>query len=306
MWGLTAEVIACAIYATTCALVVVLLRVRPARAGTLANVLVFATMQVLVGATYFETPEVVIDPWVPIFPVVAYALCERNSALKWTLAALSYLLVLRYLKPDTVSPVSTALLVLATMVTFSVLYLYSGQIEINERLIAQLGNTDALTGTLNRHALGELLHSEFRRNARQGTSMTTYMIDVDSFKLYNDHYGHIHGDRVLVRIAGALKATAKRSGDYVFRYGGEEFCILCSGLEPGQSAAFADTLRANVEALDIAHETSRLGKISISIGYLHADLLADLTAESMIEAADKALYRAKSNGRNRVETLPNA
>ena len=132
--------------------------------------------------------------------------------------------------------------------------------------------------------------------------MTVYMIDVDSFKLYNDHYGHIHGDKVLERIAEALKSTAKRSGDYVFRYGGEEFCIICSGLEPGQSAAFAEKLRANVEALDIEHETSRLGKVSVSVGCQNADSLANLTAESMVEAADKALYRAKANGRNRCET----
>ena len=303
LWGLDVLAIVCGTFAATCIFVIMMLQKRPDAAPILANLLVLATMLVAVGATFFQTADVMIDPWAVLFIAVAYALCERKTALKWSVVATVFMLSMRYFQAFSVSPLSTALLAMAMLVTSLVLYLYTDQIEINERLIVQLGNTDALTKTLNRHSLDDLLHTEFRRNARQGTSMTVFMLDVDSFKLYNDHYGHIHGDKVLVRIAEALKATAKRSGDYVFRYGGEEFLVLCSGLEQAQSAAFAERLRANVEILNIDHETSRLGKVSVSIGYQHADSLTGLTAESMIEAADKALYRAKANGRNRVETL---
>ena len=125
-----------------------------------------------------------------------------------------------------------------------------------------------------------------------------------SFKHYNDQYGHIKGDEVLVRIAQNLMETAQRSGDFVFRYGGEEFLILCSGLEASHVVGFAERLRANVESLAILHERVPGGKVTVSIGYRHADSLAELTPADLIAQSDRALYRAKALGRNRVETCP--
>lgn len=131
--------------------------------------------------------------------------------------------------------------------------------------------------------------------------MTVLMIDVDYFKAYNDHYGHVSGDRVLTRIAEELKQSARRPGDFVFRYGGEEFCILCSGLDAAQAANFATGLCSRIADLAIEHRVSPPGCITVSIGSDQADSLSRLTPEQFNHAADKAPYRAKTQGRNRVE-----
>ena len=303
-WGLQGDVVISVLYAASCVAGLWVLHKRPALAGVLANILMVATMMATVGSTYFETPEVVTDPWILVCPVVAFAIYKKETAVRWTLFALLSLFVVRYFQIYRFSMVSTLLLAFTMMAVSIVLYLFSGQIEQNERLIIQLGNTDPLTNTLNRRSLDEALQNEFRRNQRQGTSMTVLMIDVDLFKHYNDQYGHIKGDEVLVRIAQNLMETAQRSGDFVFRYGGEEFLILCSGLEASHVVGFAERLRANVESLAILHERVPGGKVTVSIGYRHADSLAELTPADLIAQSDRALYRAKALGRNRVETCP--
>ena len=182
------------------------------------------------------------------------------------------------------------------------LFFFSLQIENNERAIIDMGNKDSLTGTLNRSSFAETLEGELRRNLRQQSSMIVFMIDVDHFKAYNDRYGHVNGDGILVRVADVLKQTARRSGDFVFRYGGEEFCILSPALDRTQAATFAEALRANVEALALKHDATPLGIVTVSVGFRHADVLAKLTPDLFVEEADKALYLAKANGRNRVES----
>ena len=98
-----------------------------------------------------------------------------------------------------------------------------------------------------------------------------------------------------------MKQTARRAGDFVFRYGGEEFCVICSGLDDAHAADFAEQLRIGVETLDSEHHDSPIGRISVSVGYRHADSLDALTPDRLIDQADKALYLAKANGRNQIE-----
>lgn len=300
-WGLFGAAVACFIYVPVCLFTIISLRREPAHFGWLANLFIGSTLLVTLGGIFFQRPDAIIDPWIMCCPVVAYDLCERKNAAGWTALTLFSLFAIRPYQIHGVALQSTILLALAVVAIAIVLHLYSRHIEDNERLIVQLSNTDSLTGALNRRAFHEILQSEYHRNLRQQLSMTVFMIDADFFKRYNDHYGHIEGDKALAAIAQGLKHAARRAGEYVFRYGGEEFCVLCSGLDPAQAAAFAEQLRASIAALDLPHEDSPLRKLSISVGYRHIETLKPLNPIVLVEEADKALYLAKAKGRNRSE-----
>jgi diguanylate cyclase (GGDEF)-like protein len=301
IWGLQGAAAANLIFAAVCLTTILTLRRKPTQIRTLTQVFIFSTLLVTLAGIYYEKPDVIVDPWILTAPVVAYALCNRRTAAKWTAFTLICLLILRQYQISSVAIATTAFLALAVVSLSIVLHLFSSHIEKNESLIVQLGNTDSLTDTLNRRSFHEVLESEFRRNLRQRASMAVFMVDVDHFKNYNDRYGHLEGDTALVKIAQALKQTARRAGDFVFRYGGEEFCVICSGLDGTHAADFAEQLRVSVEALDFEHHDSRIGRISVSVGYRHAESLDSLTPDKLIDQADKALYLAKANGRNRVE-----
>lgn len=160
--------------------------------------------------------------------------------------------------------------------------------------------TDPLTGLLNRRYLEERLAEELSRSKRYNYSMSCLMIDIDDFKKYNDRNGHQAGDLALKITAHNLKA-ALRSADIACRYGGEEFCILLPQTNMGEAAVIAERMRQRVAEADFPHGKSQpLGRVSISIGISTFGKNVD-TAESVIAAADRALYNAKSMGKDRIE-----
>ncbi len=173
--------------------------------------------------------------------------------------------------------------------------------EANQRL-EQLSHTDALTGLANRRRFNEALDAEWQRAKRTGTPLGLAIIDIDFFKLYNDHYGHQGGDTCLQRVAGKL-ATGRRGGsDLVARYGGEEFVILLPNTDLASTCLVAERVRAEVEALMEPHLKATLGTVTISAGVTSTVPVDDATAGAFIETADAALYEAKRRGRNRVVT----
>lgn len=183
-----------------------------------------------------------------------------------------------------------------------------------------LNSRDPLTGLANRRALDERMALEWRRAARHGLPLGLLMIDVDQFKRYNDHYGHVRGDDCLCGLARALEETTGRAGDLVARYGGEEFAVLLPGSRLEPALALAGKIRAAVHALAIPHAHSDTAPhVTLSIGA--ASLLpvarrqdpqsvraaAGTIMESglclardLIDRADRALYAAKAAGRDRV------
>jgi diguanylate cyclase (GGDEF)-like protein len=306
VWHLVVPGIACGVYAITCVFVNWGTRQQERRLGLFISLFILASVALILTTIYFQTPEIDIDPWILACPVLAFVLCDRGVAALWSVLSLLGFLAVNQIAQFP-APVGSLVQLSLAFVTIAIgQYLYSVHLADVERVMVDVGNKDSLTDTLNRRSFREVLRSEFRRNLRQEVSMTVLMVDVDHFKRYNDHYGHVLGDRVLIRIAEALKQSARRPGDFVFRYGGEEFCILCSGVDPAQAASFAESLRACVDALQIEHKDAPLGRITVSVGYRHADLLAPLSPERLVEDADKALYLAKDRGRNRVETYLNA
>ena len=161
---------------------------------------------------------------------------------------------------------------------------------------------DPLTGVRNRRSFDQLLRQEWKLSNDLQRSLAVLMIDVDQFKLYNDKHGHLAGDEVLCSVARVLSKGLQRAGGLVARYGGEEFVVLLPGASSEQAALIADRLLSAVRALQIQHPSSLAGIVTASIGVAAITPNASSTSENLLKAADTAMYRAKTTGRNVVST----
>jgi diguanylate cyclase (GGDEF)-like protein len=162
-----------------------------------------------------------------------------------------------------------------------------------EEKLEELATTDALTGLKNRRKFDTEIDAEWRRAVRNQTPVAVLMIDADHFKAYNDTFGHQAGDQVLVGIAICISDTVRRAGDCPARYGGEEFAVLLPGLSAVEAFTVAETIRIKVA------QWAEDDVTTISVGVASMTPVAPLDWPDLIEAADKALYAAKANGRNR-------
>ena len=161
--------------------------------------------------------------------------------------------------------------------------------------------TDGLTGLSNRRKMKAEIEREWKRAVRASSSIALLMIDVDHFKLFNDRYGHPEGDEVLRSVARCLQENVLRSSDAISRFGGEEFVALLPDTDEAGALATAERVRAGIEALQIPHECSTRGHVTISIGASVALPSIGEREAGLLKAADVALYEAKRAGRNRVE-----
>jgi diguanylate cyclase (GGDEF)-like protein len=175
------------------------------------------------------------------------------------------------------------------------------RLKLKSEMLEKLALLDGLTDIPNRRGLEEALTREWGRAKRSGTPISALMIDVDCFKAFNDHYGHGAGDECLRRVAQALERGLMRPGDFIGRYGGEEFSVILPNCDAAGAALVAENLCERVAALSIAHERSpAAGHITISIGYTTQMVGAESTWSALLNEADKALYLAKTHGRNRI------
>jgi diguanylate cyclase len=169
-------------------------------------------------------------------------------------------------------------------------------LETANRRLKHLVGVDALTGIANRRHFDRALEREVRRARRDGQPLSLVFLDLDEFKLFNDSYGHTQGDEVLRKVAQTLDETFRRGGDLVARYGGEEFAVVLPGL-------YAERLRRRIWRLAIPYNASQLtDRVTISGGVATVYPPAIATPDDLLFAADKALYRAKCLGRNRIVT----
>lgn len=164
--------------------------------------------------------------------------------------------------------------------------------------IYQLSITDDLTGLGNRRRFDDILAGALTRHVRSGEPVSVIMIDIDHFKQFNDHYGHLHGDDCLRRIAAAIAAQVP-SG-LAARFGGEEFACVLTGIDLAGTVEAAECIRRAVEELAIPHAALTSGRVTASLGAVCCERPQVHTAQSLIAAADALLYRAKHDGRNRV------
>jgi diguanylate cyclase (GGDEF)-like protein/PAS domain S-box-containing protein len=181
----------------------------------------------------------------------------------------------------------------------------NAKLEAANRLLRRMAHQDGLTGLANRRRFDELLDEEFRRARRHELPLGLVLLDVDCFKLYNDHHGHLAGDQCLISICRAVEGAARRPGDQAARYGGEEIAVLLPVTDMAGTLAIADRIRDSVSRLAIAHPASPNGIVTISAGASSIiPIRRDDVPAGLVHAADRALYRAKAEGRNRVCACP--
>lgn len=179
--------------------------------------------------------------------------------------------------------------------------LYAEQnLEAANARLTQLSTTDGLTGIGNRRGFDSALQTEWSRATRDKSFLALLMIDVDSFKLFNDRYGHPAGDDCLRMVADTIAQALRRPPDFVGRFGGEEFVALLPGAGPAQAHAAAERIRAAILERQQPHAGSALGLLTVSIGIASYAPNPSGVPQTLIDLADQALYRAKQMGRNRV------
>jgi len=169
----------------------------------------------------------------------------------------------------------------------------------NHRL-AELADTDALTGLGNRRSFDQHLAQEWARAVRNDQQLGLLLLDIDHFKSYNDSHGHQAGDIGLQRIADTIRNTLRRPGDFAARYGGEEFAVILPQIDSAGAFHVAEAIRIAIEQLDIHHQGTRTGIITASVGVAVATKASGTDLSALITRADTALYAAKNAGRNRT------
>jgi two-component system chemotaxis family response regulator WspR len=169
--------------------------------------------------------------------------------------------------------------------------------------LQKLSSIDGLTGIANRRSFDEVLRKEWHRAMRNEKPIGLIMLDIDFFKLYNDHYGHQGGDECLKKVAAGLNSAIHRETDFLARYGGEEFSAVLPETDLSGALQVAEEMRQTIKKLQIHHVRSKVCDIvSISIGVSSVTPPKGEDPEILIAAADQALYKAKEDGRDRVKT----
>jgi diguanylate cyclase (GGDEF)-like protein len=166
-------------------------------------------------------------------------------------------------------------------------------------ILKELTTIDAVTGIRNRQYFDEVFDQEWKRAQRQSYPITLLVLDIDHFKNVNDTYGHLAGDECLKTVASEIDGLFNRPSDVVARYGGEEFVIVLPYVNEENAAAKAEQVRAQIENLIMTADGHQIS-VTVSIGWVSTIPLEGMTSRSLVSRADKALYEAKSGGRNRV------
>ena len=175
------------------------------------------------------------------------------------------------------------------------------QLELVEKKLNHLVRIDELTGVFNRRAFEEMFNLEWARTIRSNGSFSALMIDIDNFKNFNDTYGHLKGDECLKDVAKIIEKTLRRVTDEVARLGGEEFIVLLPETDSEGAELIAEEIRKNVEGLQIVNEGVDTSKfVTVSIGVSSVTPTRFVEKKEVIDCADKALYIAKKNGKNRI------
>ncbi|WP_417910152.1 diguanylate cyclase [Candidatus Electronema sp. PJ] len=230
-------------------------------------------------------------------PLEPYLSLERHTSrllmcsygLLWLLGASGVLVVNRFARRQTLRQDNT-----------------EAELERLNAVLSRQARHDELTQVYNRRAFNQRLCEEWQQWQRKSTVFSVLLADIDFFKRYNDTYGHLMGDSCLRAVAEALQKIATRPGDLIARFGGEEFVMLLPGTDLSPAMAVAERARQAVEQLAIPHSSSDCAKVvTLSIGAAASvQAAAKCSCHDLIDLADKALYEAKNNGRNRIESLP--
>ena len=178
------------------------------------------------------------------------------------------------------------------------------ELKHSRDLLEKLASIDPLTGIPNRRRFDESLDQEWKRATRSAQPLSLAILDVDYFKPFNDTYGHARGDECLRAVANALTSVTRRPGDLAARYGGEEFGVILPDTDSRAMQELAEKLLESVRTLAIEHAASACGRnVSVSIGSVSVVPSSDDAAAAALQAADRMLYEAKEQGRDRAVHL---
>jgi diguanylate cyclase (GGDEF)-like protein len=173
--------------------------------------------------------------------------------------------------------------------------------QFENQALKILSTKDGLTEINNRRRFDESLHAEWYRASRLSSPLSLIICDIDKFKEYNDTYGHLEGDKCLIRVAHLIEDYARRAGDMSARFGGEEFALILPDTQNEHAKDIAEQVRMTLVDIAIPHSGSSVANIvTASFGVYTTVPKNDCNPESLIESADKALYQAKDRGRNMV------
>jgi diguanylate cyclase len=248
--------------------------------------------------------------WILVFPPISYFLLGRSTGRFVTMVSfmLIFLGILFFSPPwvsNELSFISFINLLFASicvtiLISFSELSRAKAYdfIKLKNEELMRLSHTDALTGISNRLKLDEVMMKELARIRRGTPHFSIIMGDLDLFKRFNDNYGHLVGDQILVEIASAIVPICRLT-DTVGRWGGEEFLIICPETSVEGATVLAEKVRKAVESLPL----HRYGSVTISLGVTSSKLEDDIN--TIVMRADRALYLAKSAGRNQVRSVQN-
>lgn len=223
--------------------------------------------------------------------------CEFVFAQWWTYAYHSFAIA---------GLIIAALVLLGFVLYRQIQQLLAAESQLNRarQELELMAQTDSLTGIANRRCLDTTLGMEWERARRSGSSLAVILLDIDWFKQYNDHYGHILGDQCLKQVARLIQSTINRSSDLVARYGGEEFVILFSDTNLAGASSVAEKVRSAIAAAQLEHVGSPLGIVTISAGVCATEAGDIETSFDLLQRADSLLYCAKGLGRNRIQDHP--
>ena len=248
--------------------------------------------------------------WIMVFPPISYFLLGRNVGRFVTLFSLMFIFVSILFfslpwKSDSFNFISFVNLLFATvcitiLISFSELSRSKAYdfITLKNEELMRLSHTDALTGISNRLKLDEVMMKELARVRRGTPHFSIIMGDLDLFKRFNDSYGHLVGDQILVEIASAIVPICRLT-DTVGRWGGEEFLVICPETSTEGAMVLAEKIRKAVESLPL----HRYGSVTISLGVTSSK--SDDDINTIVMRADRALYLAKSDGRNQIRSMQN-
>ncbi|NJN49765.1 MAG: GGDEF domain-containing protein [Alkalinema sp. RL_2_19] len=175
------------------------------------------------------------------------------------------------------------------------------QLETKNQQLNYLANIDELTQVSNRRAFEQYLQQEWQRSLREQQPISLLLCDVDFFKQFNDCYGHIAGDECLYQVAQALSASTKRPADLIARYGGEEFAVVLPNTDEPGAQKLATNILSQMRAKLIPHQESAISHyVTLSVGRITTIPNSQTDWLDLLDAADRALYLAKSQGRDRA------
>lgn len=237
---------------------------------------------------------------VPEYPLALYVARDKDEILaKWRRGAIVTVLLFTLLISVMVGLGYRLMTIMKHRVRAQnrLVQVQASLVAANRRL-ELLAREDGLTGLANRRQFDLSLEAEFARARRNGSCMALLMMDVDHFKHFNDHYGHLAGDDCLKRVAGVIRTGVSRETDVAARYGGEEFAAILPDTDLAGAVAVAEHLRNAVMHMNVEHALSTWGMVTVSIGVAACVPGTDASPSMLVSWADKALYEAKGAGRN--------